>query len=314
MDHQLGKIGLRSLKSDPCIYDYEDDNGSAIRTLYVDDILLLDANTQLLGKLKKKLMGRLEMTDMDDVSRVLGMNVTRNHEEGTITINQKEYTEDIVQRYGMRGCTTAYAPGVGPELFLDQPEENLLNEEGKRRYQSVTGAAMYLVQFFRYDILYTVNQLARAMPKPSKANMGAAKHLLRYLVGSTGFSIAYKERGFKLTGFFYLELGSKPRQREVYIMFSNNMLSNGPISFKVGIQGLTAQSTMEAELVAAALTMKEAVFCSNMMLELGFKEGFGRAPFRIDNTSAQHVAGNRTYNPRAKHIALRYFFCTRNSG
>ena len=54
--------------------------------------------------------------------------------------------------------------------------------------------------------------------------------------------------------------------------------------------------------------MKEAVFCSNMMLELGFKEGFGSVPLYIDNTSAFHVAGNRTYSPRAKHIALRYFF------
>ena len=91
-------------------------------------------------------------------------------------------------------------------------------------------------------------------------------------------------------------------------MFSRDMLSNGPISFKVGIQGLTAQSTIETELVVAALAMIEAVFCSNMMLELGFKEGFGSVPSHVDNTSALHVAGNSTYNPRAKHIALRYSF------
>ena len=87
MDHQLGKIGFRSLKSDPCIYVYEDDNGSAILKLYLDDILLLGANKQLLGKLKKKLMDRFEMTDIGDVLRVLGMNVARDHEEGAVTIN-----------------------------------------------------------------------------------------------------------------------------------------------------------------------------------------------------------------------------------
>ena len=76
------------------------------------------------------------------------------------------------------------------------------------------------------------------------------------------------------------------------------MLANGPISFKVGLQGLTAQSTMEAELVAAALTMKEAVFCNSMMQEIGFKDGFDSVPLFIDNTSALHVAGNRTYSPR----------------
>ena len=191
MDHHLGKIGFRSLKSTLYVYVYEDENGSAILTLYVDDVLLLGANKQLPDKLKKQLLDRFEMTDMGDVSKVLGMNVARDREEGTITINQKDYTKDIVQRYGMRGCNPAYTPGVGPELSLDQPEENLLDEESKRRCQPITGAAMYLAQVCRYDILYTVNQLARAMSKPSKAHMGVTKHLLRYLAGSTDFSITY---------------------------------------------------------------------------------------------------------------------------
>ena len=43
-------------------------------------------------------------------------------------------------------------------------------------------------------------------------------------------------------------------------------VANAPIVFKVELQGLTAQPTMEAELVEAALTMKEeAVFFSNTM-------------------------------------------------
>ena len=40
--------------------------------------------------------------------------------------------------------------------------------------------------------------------------------------------------------------------------------------FKVGLQGLTTQSTMGAKFVAAALAMKdEAVFCSNTISGLG---------------------------------------------
>ena len=41
------------------------------------------------------------MTDMVDVSRVLGMNVSRDREKETITIDQKDYTEDIVESFGM---------------------------------------------------------------------------------------------------------------------------------------------------------------------------------------------------------------------
>ena len=106
-------------------------------------------------------------------------------------------------------------------------------------------------------------------------------------------------------------------------------LTDAPTIFKVGLQGLTAQSTMEADLVAAAPAMKdEVVFFSNTMSGLGFGESFGRmllhidstmsglgfgesfgsVPLHIDNTSALHIADNRAYIPCAKHIALRYYF------
>ena len=55
----------------------------------------------LLNKLKKPHTDRFDMTDAGDVSRVLGVNVTRDREKGTITIDQKDYTEDIVESFGM---------------------------------------------------------------------------------------------------------------------------------------------------------------------------------------------------------------------
>ena len=77
---------------------FEDKTGTAILTLYMDDILLLGNNKQVLGKMKKQLMDRFEMTNLGDVSKVLGMNVTRDRETGTITVDQKDYTEDILER------------------------------------------------------------------------------------------------------------------------------------------------------------------------------------------------------------------------
>ena len=69
-------------------------------------------------------------------------------------------------------------------------------------------------------------------------------------------------------------------------------VANAPIILKVELQELTTQPTVEAELVAAALTMKEeAVFCSNMMSELGFDKSFGSVPLHIDSTSALYIAG-----------------------
>ena len=68
----------------------------------------------------------------------------------------------------MTNCNVAFAPGVGPEISLDQPAGRLLDEQEKQRYQSIiAGALMYLAQVSRYDILYAVNQLAREIFKPS---------------------------------------------------------------------------------------------------------------------------------------------------
>ena len=89
--------------------------------------------------------------------------------------------------------------------------------------------------------------------------MATAKHLVRYLAGTVDFATTYKQGGCILTAFSDANLGSNPDNGKIAF------LANAPVSFKVGLQGLTSQSTMEAELVAAALAMKEAVFCSNIM-------------------------------------------------
>ena len=210
MDDHLSNIGFRSLKSDPCASVFKDKTGTAILTLYVDDILLLGNNKQLLGKLKKQLMDRFEMTGLGDVLKVLGMNVTWDRENGTITIDQKDYTEDILGRYGMTNFNVVFTPGVGPVISLDQPADRLLNKQKKQRYQSIAGALMYLAQVSRYNILYAVNQLARPISKSSKARMGAAKHVLRYLAGSMSFLIIYKRGGFKLTTYTDANRGGNP--------------------------------------------------------------------------------------------------------
>ena len=71
------------------------------------------------------------------------MSVTLDPEKGVITISQKDYTEDVVQRCGMEGCNPAYTPGVGLGLPLNQPEEKLLNKEEKMYYQAITETVMH---------------------------------------------------------------------------------------------------------------------------------------------------------------------------
>ena len=57
-------IGFRPIQSDSCVYTHDSEQK------------------------KKELKERSEMTDMGEVSRILGMEVTRDYDEGTLAITQ----------------------------------------------------------------------------------------------------------------------------------------------------------------------------------------------------------------------------------
>ena len=125
------------------------------------------------------------MTDMGEVSRILGMEVMRDYDEGTLAITQTAYVDNILERFGVQDANAAHTPGYGPELSAEQSEGKLLGPEATKLYQSITGSLLYLAQCTRYDLCYAVNQLTRACSKPAEIHMTAAKHALRYLRGTT---------------------------------------------------------------------------------------------------------------------------------
>ena len=192
------EVGSELLKSDTCVYIYTGKGVVTMFTLYVDDLLLLGADAVLL-EIFKKLMSRFKMADIENVSHVLGMQITHDPEKDILTVSQEDYTKSMLDRVGMSECKPLSMLGLGPDLSLEQPDVERMDEVGTMRYQVITGLVMYLTQVTHYDIMYATTQLARAMSKPSEARMAAAMYLFRYLAGTTGFSIVYKLEGFNST-------------------------------------------------------------------------------------------------------------------
>ena len=210
-------------------------------TLYVDDLLLLGGNALLLDMLKK-LMRRFRMTDMGNVSLVLGMQVTRDRKKGILTISQEDYTDSMLERFRMSECKPQSTPGLGPELSLEQPERKLLVNVDKKRYQAITGSFMYLTQVNRYEILYEqLLGLRRSLPRLTWLWRSSC----RYLAGTMDFSIVYKRGGFQLTAFSDANWGNNDNgiSMSSYVM----MMASAPVGFTAGLQTLTTMSTMEAE-------------------------------------------------------------------
>ena len=104
IDPVLIAIGFEPLKSDTCVYIYQHNRVIIILTLYVDDLLVVGASIEVIGMVKRKLMDKFKMKDMGDVSLVLGMQVTRDHENGTLTISQEKYTKSMLDQFGMADC------------------------------------------------------------------------------------------------------------------------------------------------------------------------------------------------------------------
>ena len=149
----------------------------------MDDLLLTSNNSDGMVMVEEKLKQRFKMADMGAVSFV--MEIKRD----------LEVYPGEVRNVGMQ---TDQRAGVRSRTSNQQPDETLMDEEEKKRYQGIVGGLMYVSQVLRYDIVYAVRQLARSIAKPSKIHMVAAKHTLRHLAGTPDLSITYKSGVFKL--------------------------------------------------------------------------------------------------------------------
>ena len=84
------------------------------------------------------------------------------------------------------------------------------------------------------------------------------------------------------------------------------MLSRNAISWKATLQSTIALSTAEAEYMAAAEAVKEAIWLRSLVDNLGLKQDI--TVVYCDSQSAIHLSKNQMYHERTKHIDVHYHF------
>ena len=87
-------------------------------SVYVDDLLIIGGDLNIINGLKDKLSERFRMTDLGSVSHYRGMSVTRTR--GSVSLNQKSYLERVLLRFGMDTCKPASSlmdPGVPTSML-----------------------------------------------------------------------------------------------------------------------------------------------------------------------------------------------------
>ena len=71
--------------TDPCVYVWRfHDDKFIILLLYVDDILIVGQDVDMIQKLKRELSNTFDMKDLGSAKRILGMEILRDRKIGKL--------------------------------------------------------------------------------------------------------------------------------------------------------------------------------------------------------------------------------------
>eukprot|EP00253_Pinus_taeda_P031157 PITA_31157 len=128
---------------------------------------------------------------------VEGMEVWQKH--GEVFVSQGKYVNEILKRFHMEKCKPMQTPIAGNWRKEDATSSEVV---ATTMYRQLVGSLMYLVNT-RPDLCFAVNPLIQVMVQPTKMFWKAAKHVLRYLRGTSQYGLWYTRiEGVKLQGFY----------------------------------------------------------------------------------------------------------------
>ena len=165
--------------------------------LYVDDMLLVGNNMEVIKEVKMQLSSKLDMKDVNAANLILGMEIKINHANRKLWLNQRKYIETILHRFNTQECKPVKVPiHVGVRLSAEQCPKTQEEEEDMSRvpYASAVGSLMYAMVCTRLDIAHVLGGLSRYMSKPGKEHWTTVKWMFMYLCGTTDHAICYQGR------------------------------------------------------------------------------------------------------------------------
>nr|GEV27390.1 hypothetical protein [Tanacetum cinerariifolium] len=172
-------------------------------------------------------------------------------------------------------------------------------------YRSMIGSLMYLTAS-RPDIMFVVYACAKFQVTPKTLHLHAVKRIFRYLKGQPKLGLWYpKDSVFDLKAFFDSDYAGASRGRKSTTE-GCQFLGKRLISWKCKKKTIVANSTTEAEYVAAANYCGQVLWIQTQMLDYGFN--FMNTKIYIDNESTICIVKNLVFHSKTKHIEIRHHF------
>uniref|UniRef100_A0A1Y1LS02 Endonuclease n=1 Tax=Photinus pyralis TaxID=7054 RepID=A0A1Y1LS02_PHOPY len=103
---ELIELGLEKDINEPCLFTWRKNGQVLIVMVYVDDMILAGNNAERMNKVKTKLCSVFQMKVLGEPEYFLGIKISRDRENQTITLTQSDYVEKCLERFNMKDCNT----------------------------------------------------------------------------------------------------------------------------------------------------------------------------------------------------------------
>ncbi|GKA73655.1 hypothetical protein Tco_0779957 [Tanacetum coccineum] len=164
---------------------------------------------------------------------------------------------------------------------------------------------MYLTSS-RPDIMFVVCACARFQVTPKVLHLHAVKRIFRYLKGQPKLGLWYpKDSPFDLEAYSDSDYAGASLDRKS-TTGGCQFLGSRLISWQCKKQTIVANSTTEAEYVAAASCCGQVLWIQNQMLDYGYN--FMNTKICIDNESTICIVKNPVFHSKTKNIKFRHHF------
>ncbi|GKE18121.1 putative ribonuclease H-like domain-containing protein [Tanacetum coccineum] len=219
----------------------------------------------------------VQMSSMGELTFFLGVQV-KQKEDG-IFISQDKYVTEILKKFGFTDVKTASTPMETQKLLLKDKDGE---EVDVHLYRSMIGSLMYLTSS-RPDIMFLVCACVRYQVNPEISHLHAVKRIFRYLKGQPKLGLWYlKDSPFDLVAYTDSDYARASLDRKS-TTGGCQFLGSRLISWQCKKQTVVANSTTEAEYVAASSCCGQVLWIQNQLLDYGYN--FLHTKIFIDNNS-----------------------------
>ncbi|CAI5506188.1 unnamed protein product [Closterium sp. Naga37s-1] len=303
----LAALGFAPSTADPSLFLRTDTSLPPFYILvYVDDLVFATADTAGLAYVKSELQKRHTCTDLGELRSYLGLHITRDRAQRTITLTQSHMVQQVLQRFGFTYSSPQATPLSTRHSLSALPSDESVESSGP--YPELVGCLMYLMTCTRPDLAYPLSILARyvAPGRHRPEHMAAAKRVLRYLCSTSGMGLVLGGRSpVVLTGHAdasWADDQATQRSSQGYT-FS---LGSGSVSWRSTRSSSVLGSSCEAGIYVGAMAAQELRWLTYLLTDLG---ELPRSPpvLYVDNKAMLALCREHRLEHRTKHIALRYF-------